>query len=61
MSAIYFTVAAIALYFVSDRLLQHVEAQAGRRFEYRTLIFFVILLTLALITFSFIQKLTGVS
>jgi hypothetical protein len=61
MSAIYFTVAAIALYFVSDRLLQLVEVHVGRRFEYRTLIFFVILLTLALITFSFIQKLTGVS
>ena len=61
MSAIYFTVAGIALYFVSDRLLLLVEARAGRRFEYRTLIFFVILLTLALITFSFIEKLTGVS
>ena len=43
MSAIYFTVVAVALYFVSDWLLQAVEAQAGRRFEYRTLIFFVIL------------------
>ena len=61
MSAIYFTVAGIALYFVSDRLLLLVEARAGRRFEFRTLIFFVILLTLALITFSFIEKLTGVS
>ena len=61
MSAIYFTVVAVALYFVSDWLLQAVEAQAGRRFEYRTLIFFVILLTLAMITFSFIQRLTGVS
>ena len=61
MSAIYFTIAGIALYFVSDRLLLLVEARAGRRFEYRTLIFFVILLTLALITFSFIQELTGVS
>lgn len=61
MSAIYFTIAGIALYFVSDRLLQLAETQAGRRFEYRTLIFFVILLTLALITFSFIERLTGVS
>ena len=61
MSAIYFTIVGIALYFVSDWLLQLVEAQTGRRFEYRTLIFFAILLTLALITFSFIQKLTGVS
>ena len=61
MSVIYFTVVAIALYFVSDWLLQQVEVQTGRRFEHRTLIFFAILLTLALITFSFIQKLTGVS
>ena len=61
MSVIYFTVVAIALYFVSDWLLQLVEVQTGRRFEYRTLIFFVILLTLALVTFSFIEKLTGVS
>ena len=61
MSAIYFTLVAVVLYFVSDWLLQLVEVQAGRRFENRTLIFFVILLSLALITFSLIQRLTGVS
>jgi hypothetical protein len=61
MSVIYFTVVAVVLYFVSDWLLQRVEASAGRRFEHRSLIFFVILLTLALITFSFIQQQTGVS
>ncbi|NIV18900.1 MAG: hypothetical protein GWN47_11010 [Woeseiaceae bacterium] len=61
MSAIYFTVVGIVLYFVSDWLLQRVEATAGRRFEHRSLIFFVILLSLALITFSFIQQQTGVS
>ena len=61
MSVIYFTIVAIALYFVSDWLLERVEAHAGRRFEYRTLIFFVILLSLALITFSIIQQQTGVS
>ena len=61
MSAIYFTVVAIALYLFSDWLLQRVEASAGKRFEHRSLIFFVILLTLALITFSLIQQLTGVS
>jgi amino acid permease len=61
MSAIWFTIVGIALYFVSDWLLQRVEASAGRRFEHRSLIFFVILLSLALITFSFIQQQTGVS
>ena len=61
MSALYFTLVAVVLYFVSDWLLQLVEVQAGRRFENRTIIFFVILLSLALITFSVIQRLTGVS
>jgi len=61
MSAIYFTIVAIVLYFVSDWLLERVEVAAGKRFEHRSLIFFVILLTLALITFSIIQQQTGVS
>ncbi len=61
MSAILFTIVGIVLYFVSDWLLLRVEASAGRRFEHRSLIFFAILLTLALITFSFIQQQTGVS
>ncbi|HEY5738130.1 MAG TPA: hypothetical protein VIW27_00320 [Gammaproteobacteria bacterium] len=59
MSVIYFTLVGIALYLVSDWLLQRVEASAGRRFEHRSLIFFVILLSLALITFEFIQRIGG--
>ena len=59
MSAIWFTLVGIALYFVSDWLLDRVEATAGRRFEHRTLFFFVILLSLALITFAIIQQVTG--
>ena len=59
MSAIYFTVAGIVLYLVSDWLLQRIEAGVGKRFEYRSLIFFVILLSLALITFEFIQRIGG--
>lgn len=59
MSVLYFTLVGIALYLFSDWLLQRVEASAGRRFEYRSLIFFVILLSLALITFEFIQRIGG--
>ena len=59
MSAIYFTVAGIVLYLAADWLLQRIEASAGRRFEYRSLIFFVILLSLAVITFEFIQRIGG--
>jgi hypothetical protein len=59
LSAIYFTVAGIVLYLAADWLLQRIEASAGRRFEYRSLIFFVILLSLAVITFEFIQRIGG--
>jgi len=59
LSAIYFTVAGIVLYLVADWLLQLFETRAGRRFEHRSLIFFVILLSLALITFRFIQQIGG--
>jgi hypothetical protein len=59
VSAIYFTVAGIVLYLVSDWLLQRIEASVGKRFEYRSIIFFVILLSLAVITFEFIQRIGG--
>lgn len=59
VEAVYFTLTAIVLYFVSDWLLERVEAAAGRRFEHRTLIFFAIILTLAVISFSVIRRLTG--
>lgn len=59
MEIVYFTVIAIALYVFSDWLLRRVEAFAGRRFENRTLIFFAIILVLALVTFGVIRRLTG--
>ena len=59
MEIIYFTIAAIVLYVVSDWALGRMEAYAGRRFEHRTLIFFGIILVLALISFSLIRTLTG--
>ena len=59
MEIIYFTLTAIVLYVVSDWALTRMEAYAGRRFEHRTLIFFAIILVLALISFSLIQSFTG--
>ena len=61
MSAIWFTLVAIVLYLVSDWLLERVEVAVGRRLEHRSLIFFAILLSLALVTFSIIQAQTGVA
>ena len=56
MELVYFTVVAVVLYFVSDWILRVVESGFGRTFEHRTLIFFGILLTLALISFWIIRE-----
>lgn len=57
MEVVYFTVAAIALYVFSDRLLDALERRAGRRFEQRSLIFFGLLLGLSLVAFAVIRRL----
>ena len=59
MSIVYFTLVAALLYLFSDWVLQRAENVAGRRFEHRSLIFFCILLALALTTFTLIGQLTG--
>lgn len=59
MSIVYFTLAAIVLYLLSDWILERVEVTAGRRFRYRSLVFFSILLTLAVTSFALISRLTG--
>jgi hypothetical protein len=56
MEMILFTVVGIALYLVSDRILNSLELRAGRRFEYRSLIFFAILLALAVLTFAALRR-----
>ncbi len=57
MEIIAFTVAAAIIYLVSDRLLDRAEVMAGRRFQYRTVIFFFIITTLALGSFALIREL----
>ncbi len=59
MEILYFTLVAVILYFGSDWILDRIETAAGRRFEYRTLIFFAILATLAVTSFSLIRALNG--
>jgi hypothetical protein len=54
-----FTSVAVVLYLVSDRLLDAFERRAGRRFEYRSVFFFLILLVLAMATFSSLRRLAG--
>ena len=59
MEIVYFTLVAALLYLFSNWLLERIEIAAGRRFEYRSLLFFVILLTLAATGFYLIRLYTG--
>ncbi len=58
MEIIYFTLAAVMLYFAADWILDRIESAAGRRFENRSLIFFAILLILAMTSFALVRHFT---
>lgn len=59
MEALYLLVAGIVLYVVSDWILDRIEISVGHRLKQRSVIFFAILLVLALTSFSLIQYLSG--
>lgn len=59
MEFILFIVLAVVLYFVADFVLRQAEARAGRRFEYRTIYFFVLLLLFALGAFRLVRWVFG--
>ncbi len=59
MEFVYYTVAGIVLYLLSDWILRQIEKWRGETFEQRTLIFFVIILVLALSSFKAIEVLTS--
>lgn len=54
---VYFTLVGIGLYFASDWILDRLEAKRGSRFENRSIIFFVIILVLAFVSFQLISHL----
>ena len=53
-----YTLVGVILYYVSDWILVQIENAAGRQFENRNLIFFAIIMTLALCSFAMIRLLT---
>jgi len=57
VETIVFTVIGIAAYVIADRILNWMEVRRGARFEYRTLIFFALLLALALGAFQLVNLL----
>ena len=56
MEMIYFTIAAIALYVLSDWILTQIEIKRGERLANRSVVFFFIIITLSVITFTAIQE-----
>ncbi|MCO6411361.1 MAG: hypothetical protein J5I92_01330 [Thiogranum sp.] len=60
MEMLYYTIAAVLLYLVSDWILNRIEIRRGERFEHRSLIFFAIILVLAVVVFNLIQRLLPV-
>ncbi|HEY5645602.1 MAG TPA: hypothetical protein VIS76_06670 [Pseudomonadales bacterium] len=60
MAMLYYTLTGIILYVAADWLLRRLEARAGRIFEHRTLVFFGLLLSMALVAFAAIRAVVGV-
>ena len=59
MEIVYFTLAAILLYLLADWILRRIETYLGRVLEQRTVVFFVVLLTLALVSFAAVRAYVG--
>jgi hypothetical protein len=57
LEIIAYTLAGIILYFGSDWILVQIENASGREFENRNLIFFAIIMILALSSFAIIRLL----
>lgn len=56
MEMVLYTVIAVVLYLVSDRILVYLESMYGKVLPYRSVIFFVIILILAISVFSIMEN-----
>ena len=59
MAYLYYTVTAILLYLFSDWIVNKIESYYGKRFQYRTVLFFVIIFTLSVSLFEMIDRIVG--
>jgi hypothetical protein len=59
MEFVYYTIAALLLYVLSDWILVKMETIHGDRFKHRSGVFFVIILVLAVSSFKAIELLTS--
>lgn len=56
MKAIWFTIIGIALYFAADWVLNAIERARGERFPHREIVYFAVILVLAISTFYLIGR-----
>jgi len=56
MEIIYFTLTAIVLYLAADYIVRRLETASDLVREYRAVVFFGVLLVLALVSFAFIRR-----
>lgn len=60
MQYVYYTIAAIVLYFLSDWILLKIEQARGKQFEQqRSLVFLIIIMVLAVGSFKAIEMLVN--
>jgi len=59
MAYLYYTITAVLLYLISDWILNKIEIYYGKRLEYRSVVFFVIIMVLAVGSFSIIDRIVG--
>ena len=60
MQFVYYTFAAIILYFLSDWIVVMIEKQRGKQFEeQRSLVFLLIIMVLSVSTFKIIELLVS--
>jgi len=55
MQYVAYTITAVVLYLFSDWVLNRIEASRGKRFENRSIIFFAIIMVLAVGSFEIID------
>ena len=59
MEMLYYTIAAVVLYLVSDYILNTIEMKMGKRLPSRSFFFLIIITILAMVSFSFIRAIYG--
>ncbi|MBF0610224.1 MAG: hypothetical protein G8345_00320 [Magnetococcales bacterium] len=57
MAFVYYTLAGIVLYLVSDTILNWLERQRGGHFPHRSMVFFIIIMILSTVSFQILENL----